>query len=297
MVKRIKKWLEKNTSKAHDAMVSKVEVEDDLDTKSFTPREFISGFIAIPSGANAIEAVWHSASIALETERIRIVHCLADNGIYFLAADASTFVNNPNSKTLLSSALPDSRGYKGEGAYLTELGGGVVAVVVKGDRLLTSYIGERKDAMKFAESKPQFWPVTGTRWEGYHEFENRQSLRVAKTAITMSAFTATLLFLSSFFMLLVATRIENSGTETVDRIKQEQSNIAVALNKPSPELLPNYYTLTKNITSQGGRLQEYRAEGTSILFRARFPSYATDFKALGDVKIKEEDNMIIVTKE
>lgn len=265
----------------------------------FTPREFVSGFIEIPKHAKPLEAAWHAAAVALETERIRIIHCITDNGIYFIAADAADFANHPNAMTPLAAALPCISGHKGDGAYFIEMWSGIVAVIIKGQGSLQSYVGEREEVIRFAEGQTKYWPsVTECElWVGYTQFESRHARRISSLSILLG------MVLTGIFILITVAASVASGFVThrkevaLDSIRAEQLATAAQLGGLPSDAYFEYRKLAQPIVSLGGKLTHFDSSNNTTHFKAEFPLWITELGALGDgIQTRPEGDHIMVSK-
>jgi hypothetical protein len=270
---------------------------NDEDVQIFTPKEFVAGFIAHPKGTNAIEAAWHAAAVALETERIRFVQHEADGGIYFLAADAADFVTHPNAMTPLAAAIPGAAGHQGDGAYLVELGNGLFAVVVKGPLSLSCYIGEKPEAMKFAEGLELHFPIHCELWTGYRQYESRSARKFAK-GVVFFGMALTVIFLGmSIAASAGAEFFSHRKDAAINSIRNAQQSTVAQFSTQFPDSYADYRKLTISIVALGGRLIRFEANDGVSTWEAEFPSWVSDLSSLGaGIKTRIENSHVIVSK-
>lgn len=264
----------------------------------FTPRGFVSGFITPPSGVKPLEAIFHSAAVALETERIRVVYHETQDGVYFLAADANDFINNPNAKTALAAALPSAVGHQGDGAYFIELGSGIVAVVLKNELSLQSYIGERSDAIRFAGANTIYWPTESESWTGLAQFESRQARRIAKISIIMGM-TITALCLGGNMAATAATAFfSNQKEATIQHIRTQQQNAVSQLNAPNTtDAYAEYRKLSSMVVSMDGKLIRFESNNGVTTWDAEFPAWVSDLSKFGpNIKMKSANGQVAASK-
>lgn len=278
--------------------VEKTEDTNSVKLEMFTPKDFVSGFIAIPEGVNPLEAAWHAAANALETERVRFVHQIADGGIYFIASDAMDFASHPDSATSLAAALPGATGHEGDGAYLLEIGGGSVAVVIKGKCSLKSYAGERNNVMRFIDGcENRFWPMNGMRWVGYSEYENQHARRIAKITITSCAGISVLFFALAISFLIATEVITHNKTNAINKIRAEQEKIAAGFNDQSTsDAYTEYMKTAKAVLDTDGRMISFDSNGKVTKFELNLPNGANTELLGMEVSIKPAGKRILVSK-
>lgn len=272
-----------------------------VDVQIYTPRELVSGYIKSAPGLNPLEAVWHTASATLESERIRLVHRLADNGIYFIAADAADFAGHPDSKSPLSAALPGAEGHQGDGAYFADIGAGTIAVVIKDANSLRCYVGDRAEVAQFANGYTAFWPdsLECDSWVGFRHLESRHAQRLATVFVAVCA-VLTALFLmiaiaASWRYAVVSTRTDTA----VNEIRAKEQKVAGELNAVQPDAFADYRSLLAPVLEKGGRLIHFESTVEKIKFETQFPSWvsSTDLGALGpNLSSKVEGDHIVVSK-
>ena len=264
----------------------------------FTPKELVSGFIDAPRNASSIEAAWHAAAVALDTERVRLVHHEADGGVYFLAADASDFADFPNAITPLAAALPGAEGHKGDGAYFIDLAAGIVGVVLKGPKLLKCFVGDRNQAIQFAGELTQFWPTECEAWVGYRQLESRNTNRLAKIAIFAGIGITSIFIGATIFISWKSASLLSKHDDSLMSIHAEQQKIVDELSAHQPEAFTEYRKVANAISKKGGVLIHIESTGNKSSFDAQFPLWASDLNTLGQgLTTKIEDNHIIVSRD
>lgn len=270
---------------------------DNEGAQVFTPAGIVSGFIAPPRGASPLEAAWHAAAVALDSERIRLVHREADGGIYFLAADSGDFVGHPNAMTPLASALPGAAGHKGDGAYLIDIGSGLVGVAVKEPRSLRCYVGERNDALRFAGESAAYWPEEGGLWTGFRQYESWHARRLANRAILIGMTLAAVFLAISIFASAAAESLAHQRGAAIDRIRAEQQATALRFGSERPDAYAEYRKLAVPVVTMGGQLTRFESAGGKTTWEAEFPSWVEDLSSLGSgLKTKMGKSRVIVSK-
>lgn len=114
----------------------------------FTPRTLISGRVKAARGREK-QAVFAAAAGLLGSEQIALVYTRTQGDVCYLAVPAADLASHPGSATPLAIALPGAAGHLGEGAYVTDLTGGLQAVVVVQGKNLHSFVGTPVMAKRF----------------------------------------------------------------------------------------------------------------------------------------------------
>lgn len=163
--------------------------------ESFTPRTLISGRTKITRSRDR-ETAFSAAAAVLGTERIALIHTRFKGDIWYLAAPAADLASHPQCTAPLSAALPGTRDHEGEGAYTTDLPGGLQAVVVKNGPNLHSFVGTPTMVKRFIalEGAKETLPCTakGLPWQFASEMIGRREARL-NAAITVSGLVVALL--------------------------------------------------------------------------------------------------------
>lgn len=272
-----------------------------IDAERYTPHELVSGYIKSAPGLNPLEAAWHTASVTLETERIRLVYRLADEGIYFIAADAADFIAHPDANNPLSAALPGAGGHMGNGAYFCDIGYGSIAVVIKGEGSLRCYVGDRAEVLQFASGCDEYWVDSedGDSWIGFRYLENRQTQRLVN-AFVMAGGVLTALFLAVYLIASWRTAVVTSRADVaVQKIRAQEQDLANELNKVPPEAFAGYRDLITPLLAKEGRLLQVESTGETIKFEMELPSWvsAADLSVFGrDLSSKVDGDHVVVSK-
>lgn len=269
----------------------------DDNAQPYTPREFVSGFIEPPRGVKPLEAAWHAAAVALETERVRLVQREADGGLYFLAANSGDFVSHPNAVTPLAAAIPGSPWHQGDGAYFSDLGSGLVAVVVKAPKSLKCYVGGRDEALLFAQGHAAHWPQEGAPWVGFRQYESRQARRLAHWAIVSGMALAAAFIAVTVLAAATAATLTHRKDAAIERVRAEQQRTAGQLGARPQDAYAEYRKLSGAVVTLGGRLIRFEsAQGVSS-WEAEFPSWVSDLSSLGaGFKARTENGRVLVSK-
>lgn len=272
------------------------QVEEKQIEQFYTPKEFVSGFVPLKTRANPVETAWHAASTGLDTENIRLVSKEADGGVYFIAAAASSFASIPNCVTPLYSAIPGTPGHQGDGAYFQDIGGGMVAVVIKKGKSLESYSGEKSEAIRFAGGLPQITPVSSSKWNGYHQLEMRYSIREMWTFMAGMAFFAILFLVAGIYATMQAGLLSHNSEETLLEIRATQQTALKDLNRHTgvgQSQYLEYKRINAVILKLGGQLKRYQYKDGDLKWIATFPLWVSDLSELGRVKTQLEGDKII----
>lgn len=284
------KLLKKNTNKKTIAV--------------FTPEQTISAFIDLPSGVNPIEAIWHTASIALDTEKICFTYSLADEGVYFIAAPAKDFIGKNKSASPLSSALPGNSEHKGDGAYICSIGGNLYSVVIKGPQTLTCYIGDKASVLKFSDGYPQFWVdnITST-WTSLTQFQQKDTTKLM-TYISLASFALTLIFggLAYIFQYKAQLHIAETKSKQNKIAVLEETNLlslhVANQNNTTNKALKNYLNLSSFIVKQNGKIVNYEYRNNRVKYNVELPPTAINLTFFGkDITPVIKDDIIYIEKE
>ena len=186
----------------------------------FTPRNFISGRVTAARG-QALQAAAAAAATVLGTENIALIHTRNQDDVWYLAAPAADLASHPGEAIPLSAALPGAKNHKGDGAYVSDLVGGLQAVVVKqGDRL-HSFVGTPAMVKRFAILEGATASHTcsgeGMPWQLPAEASKQRDARL-KIALTASGLVLALL---ASGIWLWAARDVSHRTELRDALRQD----------------------------------------------------------------------------
>lgn len=273
-------------------------------TTVFTPEHTISAFIDLPSGVSPTEAIWHTASIALDTEKICFVYSLADEGVYFIAAPAKDFLGKNDSASPLASALPGNPEHKGDGAYICSIGGNLYSVVIKGKTTLTCYIGDKASVLKFSEGHAQFWvdKIT-TNWSSLTQFQQRETTKLM-TYISLASFALTLIFggLAYAFQYKAQLYIAETKAKQNKIATMEETNLlslhVANQNNPTNRVLKNYLNLSSFIVKQNGKIINYEYRNNRVKYNVELPPTAINLTFFGkDITPIIKDDIIYIEKE
>jgi len=268
-------------------------------TQIFTPREIVSGFIEIPPKASPLEAAWHASAIALDTERVRVVQHEAEGGIYFIAADASDFVNHPDATTQLAAALPGHPGHKGDGAYFVDVSRGIIAVVIKSEKMLRCYVGEHTETTLFAEGYDHYWPTEddARSWVGYRQYESYHARKLTQKLVVFGMLAATMLVVTSLGLTAATNMLAQRHTNSLNAIRDAQQITLAQLNTKSPDAYREYRELSTKLLNIGGTLIKFESKDGKSNWDAEVPAVVADISNLGpDTKIKISDGRVTVSK-
>lgn len=251
----------------------------------FTPRSFLGGFVRVPEGEKRYrDATWHAAAVALDTDAVRLICARDRDGVYYLAAPAGEFANHPDAASVLGTALPGMPGHEGDGVYCCDLGGNVVASVRKAAQVLETYIGERRDAERFAGGGSVFWPQTPARWVGHREMQSRASQAVIhRVAIVAGVLSV---------VLLAVGGVARYGTarigQDVNRIREslllQQQTTAEQLRKLPPNPFLEYRRIGNEVVVREGTLRRFDANGGEVSYAAELPAWVSDLGALAEAR-------------
>lgn len=251
----------------------------------FTPRSFLGGFIRVQEGEKRFrDATWHAAAVALDTDAVRLICARDKEGVYYLAAAAGDFANHPDAASVLGAALPGVPGHEGDGVYCCDLGGNVVASVRKAAQVLETYIGERRDAERFAGDGPVFWPQTPARWVGHREMQSRASQAVIHRVSIMAGVLSV--------VLVAVGGVARYGTarvgQDVDHIRETllllQQVAAERLQKMPPNPFQEYRRIGNEVVVREGTLRRFDANGGEVNYVAELPAWVSDLGTLAEAR-------------
>ena len=117
---------------------------------SHTPRSLIAGRTVATRGRD-LDAATAAAAAILGTEQLAVICSRVKGDIWYLAVPAVDLASHPNSASPLAAALPGMAQHEGDGAYTSDLGPGLQAVVVKKGPVLHSYVGTPTLVRRFIE--------------------------------------------------------------------------------------------------------------------------------------------------
>lgn len=272
---------------------------------TYTPEHTISAFIELPTGINPIEAIWHTSSIALDTEKICLIYTLADDGVYFIAAPALDLLGYPDSATPLAAALPGNEHHQGDGAYLCSIGNNLFAVMIKGKESLSCFIGDQASVLQFAEGQPTFWVDShiSTPWLSLTQYQQKDTISLLNK-LSIGSFAGIIFFtlLSLFFNYETGKHLEQSKKkQNAITLEQQKSLLVLNANKKNNStnlILKKYLELSTYIIQQQGRIISYEAKNNSIKYKVELPQTSINLNFFGkEVMPVIKDNVITIEKE
>lgn len=275
----------------------------ELNLIEYTPKDSIASFIELPKGVNGIEAMWHTASVALDTEKIRFVYSFADGGVYFIAAPALSFTKHPHSSTSLASSLPNFNGHKGNGAYFSMLSNNSYCVIVKNDKQLESYIGTKENTILFAKDNPQFWTTASSPWIGLEEFSLKKTLKLmSDISIGILVAIFFLSVLSGFFKYKQEQFLNLIKEKEKIIVQKEQRNLLVLNNTKENsfdnKILNRYLEISNFIITENGRLLNFDYQDGKLKYSIELPITTTDFSLFNkNSKYSKTEDLIIIENE
>lgn len=188
--------------------------------ETFTPRHFISGRVKAARGQE-LQTAAAAAAVVLGTESIALIHSRGQDDVWYLATPAADLASHPDGTTPLSAALPGAKDHEGDGAYVSDLAGGLQAVVVKQGDSLHSFVGTPAMAKRFATlegaTASHTCSGTGLPWQLPTEATKRRDARL-KMALTASGLVVALLACGTW---LWAARDVSHQTELRDALRQD----------------------------------------------------------------------------
>ena len=108
--------------------------------KPYTPRSVIAGRVPATK-RNALHAARRSAAALMGTDQVAVFCSVHSGQAWYLAVLASELAGNPETATPLTAALPGAPEHQGDGAYITDVEGGLQAVVVRAGDSISSFVG------------------------------------------------------------------------------------------------------------------------------------------------------------
>lgn len=268
-----------------------------------TPENTISSYIELPDGIDPIEALWHTSSIALNTEKISFIYTLADDGVYFIAAPASSFLGKTSYTTPLAAALPSNEFHQGNGAYISSIGSNLFAVVIKGNKSLTSFIGDKANVIKFAGEQQQFWvDKNNTQWYSLNQYQQKSIIKLINR-LSIGAFS-----LMMFFFIAGAGFKFKTGRDLAEiKIKQDKANMvqqqnvltlnASYKNNSINLALKKYLELSEYVVKNNGKIINYEYKDNVLKYTVELPASITDYSFFGSVVPLVKNEIITIEKE
>jgi hypothetical protein len=229
--------------------------------ESFTPRSLIAGRLKAARGRE-LEAVSAAAAAILGTERLAVIHARTQGDIWYLAAPAADIASHPGATTPLGAALPGTSHHEGDGAYTTDLAGGLQAVVVKQGENLHSFVGTASMAKRFValEGAKVSHPCAGQGqpWQFPVEMRRRQQARL-NTVITASGLIVAVMAAGSW--LWAAHSLSNQN-EVREALQQQQkaawaSAVRALEAEPYPKALANLQKAVEQAVKEKGALVQF----------------------------------------
>jgi hypothetical protein len=186
----------------------------------FTPRNIISGRVKAARGQE-LQTAAAAAAAVLGTESIALVHSRSQDDVWYLATPTAELASHPASASPLSVALPGVKGHEGDGAYVSDLAGGLQAVVVKQGESLHSFVGTLAMAKRFATlegaTASHVCLGEGLPWQLPAQATQRRDA-LLKRALTASGLVVALLASGTW---LWAARDVSHQTELRDALRQD----------------------------------------------------------------------------
>lgn len=229
--------------------------------ESFTPRSLIAGRLKAARGQE-LHAVTAAVTALLGTERIALVHSRTQGDIWYLAAPAADLASHPGASTPLSAALPGASHHEGDGAYTTDLAGGLQAVIVKQGENLHSFVGTPAMAKRFIALEgaklSHACAAQGQAWQFPAEISRRRDARLS-TAITASGLVVAVVAGGAW--LWAAHSLGNLSTLHQELQQQHKTAWANALRtfepQPYPKALANLQKAVEQAIKEKGALVQF----------------------------------------
>jgi Tfp pilus assembly protein PilE len=263
----------------------------------FTPENTIASFIELPAGTNPLEAIWHTSSVALDTEQICFIYSLSDDGVYFIAAPALTFLHKKNTTSPLAAALPGNEQHQGDGAYICPIGSSLYAVAIKGVESLSCYIGDKATVLQFAANQPQFWIETNNQpWYSLTQYKQQETVTLM-TQLSIVSLVGILACaaLSSFFAYQNESYLASQRTQLNNITQLEQKNLLILNanreNNTGNQVLHKYLEVSSYVLSQQGSIVSFDYKGNHLKYVVQLPQTTTNLNPT----IKND--LIIIEKE
>ena len=242
---------------------------DNKNMELFTPRNFISGRVKAARGQE-LQTAAAAAAAVLGTESIALIHSSSQDEVWYLATPAADIASHPGGVTPLSAALPGAKDHEGEGAYVSDLAGGLQAVVVKHGDKLHSFVGTPVMAQRFATLEgakaTHVCSGKGMAWQLPAE-ATKQRDALLKLALTISGLVVALLACGTW---LWAARDVSHQIELRDALRQDHLTAwttAVKMLEPSgyPKALADLQKAIAQAIKEKGVLVKFEhQDGRSI---------------------------------
>lgn len=270
----------------------------------YTPENTISSYLELPDGTEPLEAIWHTSSIALDTDKICFIYEKFEDGVYFIAAPAEDFLGKDNSASPLAAALPGNEAHLGDGAYICPIGSNLFAVAVKGKNTLSSFVGDKNSVLQFAGDVPNYWVDKGTtRWTSLNQYLQKSTVKLMNI-LSVSAFSLMMiLFITSFGFKYKTETYIAALKEKQNKVLliQQQTLLATSMRNTNNSLnsfLKKYSDLSAYVINQNGRITSYEYHDNNIKYTVELPETTTNLSFFGpDITPVIKDNVMTIEKE
>lgn len=227
----------------------------------FTPRNLIAGRVKAARGREK-QAVFAAATLLLGTEQLALVYSRTQGDVCYIAAPAADLASHPGCATPLAIALPGVRGHKGEGAYITDLAGGLQAAVVVQGQNLHSFVGTPAMVSRFVvlegATETHACVDQGMPWQLAFEIIEQRQARL-HNAITASGLVVALL--AAGVWLWAASQIsqldELRATVQKEQLTAWKSTLGKLEAEPYPKALANLQRAIEQAGKAKGALVQF----------------------------------------
>ena len=234
----------------------------------FTPRSLIAGSLPASRG-QAGEQALDAAALLLGQEALGVIHSRAEGRIWYLAAPAADLASHLDARCPLSVALPGMSSHQGEGAYTTDLPGGLQAVVIRQGVRLSSFVGLPAQVERFiaqeGASAVHASLAPGSAWQFPLGQGQRQALRL-QMAMTVSGLAVAVIAAGSWLWAAQASRNQLVLQQQLQQKHQEVWHKTLKSLEPPPypaALAHLQQAVAQAIDQRGTLLQFEHRDGRS----------------------------------
>jgi hypothetical protein len=229
--------------------------------EQFTPRSVIAGRLGGSQG-RSVATVVRAAAAVLGTAQVAIICATEKDVVWYLAAPASDLASHLQSVSALAAALPHTAEHKGDGAYVTDIDGGLQAVVVKLADKFQSYVGTPAMVQRFAvmegATSTHVCTATGMPWT----FPSRpKGGRAASIASGLTVAGLMVALVASGVWMWAASQVTAYEQASEDNHVVQQVAVKTAVQSlaanPYPVALTHLQQAVEQSAREGGTLVQF----------------------------------------
>ncbi len=242
--------------------------------RHYTPSSVVGGCLPVGS-PDPLEAAYHAAATALDTEAVHLVSTVLEGHVYYLAAPSAAFASTPDAGTPLAAALPGHPAYLGAGVYLADTPDGLVYVVSRPE-YLGVYAGDvpEPDALPLHDLRD----LDGESWRPYRlaqeRAERQHSQRLAH--LGFAAIAAGLVLWAG--LVLANGWLSTKEAQAHHAALRQMEQVAGQIDTRQPALmqLAGLQHVASTVMRGGGWIEFYRIEtGGAPRWSAVLPAWIT----------------------